>query len=125
MKWFCPYCWHEVKEEDMTCPNCGADLESFHRLDFDDKLILGLKNPIVQTRMFVIDLIGKRKVKRAVPELCKILANSSDTYELITTVNALFNIATEEAVKCIKEVGLNRKNKLLEHHIKSVFGETT
>ncbi len=121
MVWFCPYCWHEVKEDDRTCPNCGANLESFHSLDFDSKLLLGLRNPVVQTRMFIIELIGKRKVKSAVQELCKLFRESSDTYELIAIVDALHSIGTEEAIDCIRHVGFEKGNSVVEKHIQKLL----
>ena len=28
-KWFCPYCWYELKEEENVYSNCGVDLSRF------------------------------------------------------------------------------------------------
>ncbi|MFN7066113.1 MAG: hypothetical protein ACK4OF_08210, partial [Aquificaceae bacterium] len=52
VRWFCPFCWKEISEKDKLCPHCGRDLEAFHRLSYEDKLLLGLDNPITQRRMF-------------------------------------------------------------------------
>ncbi|MEJ5338075.1 MAG: HEAT repeat domain-containing protein [Aquificaceae bacterium] len=122
MKWFCPYCWHEVTEKDLKCPNCGADLESFHSMDFDDKLILGLKNPITQTRMFVIELIGRRRVEKAVEHLCQLARDSEDTYELVTIFNALHAIGAQGALECMKELADRKNNHILKKHIEQLLG---
>jgi predicted amidophosphoribosyltransferase len=70
-KWFCPYCWYELKEEDNVCSNCGADLSRFSILSYDEKLILGLKSPITQNRMFVIYVLGKKKFLWQFPSYAK------------------------------------------------------
>ncbi|MBX0313178.1 MAG: HEAT repeat domain-containing protein, partial [Sulfurihydrogenibium sp.] len=72
-------------------------------MDYDDKLILALNNPITQNRMVVIEILGKRKTKKAVSKLCKMLFDKRDTYELIEIVKALQNIGTDEALECLKE----------------------
>jgi hypothetical protein len=79
-KWFCPYCWYELKKEENVYSNCGVDLSRFSILSYDEKLILGLKSPITQNRMFMIYVLGKRKVSMVIPELCKMLSKEKDTY---------------------------------------------
>lgn len=122
MVWFCPYCWQEVKEDDRICSNCGANLESFHSLDFYSKLLLGLKNPIVQKRMFVIELICRRKVRSAVQELCILFRKSSDTYELIAIADALYSIGAEESLSCISRIAFQKGNIILEKHVQKLLG---
>ena len=101
--WFCPYCWSEVEENDRVCPNCGADLSTFSSLGYDEKLILALDNPIAQNRMLVIEVLGKRKVQKAVYKLCKMLFEYRDTFELIEIAKALLNIGTYDAFECLKK----------------------
>jgi hypothetical protein len=64
MKWFCPYCWAELKGYERICPNCGKDIYHFTSLDFDEKLLYGLDNPIPDNRMLVIEVIEKEKIKK-------------------------------------------------------------
>jgi hypothetical protein len=87
--WFCPYCWKEIQENDKICPYCKVDVSFFTQLDYDDKLILALNNPITQNRMVVIEILGKRKTKKAACKLCKMLFDKRDTYELIEIAKAL------------------------------------
>jgi hypothetical protein len=71
MKWFCPFCWQKVEEDTQVCLNCRKDLTKFSTLDFDEKLILGLNSSITQNRMFVIEVLEKRKTNKASSDLCK------------------------------------------------------
>lgn len=115
-KWFCPYCWYELKEEDNVCSNCGADLSGFSILSYDEKLILGLKSPITQNRMFVIYVLGKRKVSMAIYELCKMLSKEKDTYELLEIIKAMLAINREEAKKCLKKADL-KENTIIRRYL--------
>jgi len=60
IRWFCPYCWKEIQENDKIYPYCKTDVSFFYSLDYDDKLILTLNNPITQNRMVVIEILGKK-----------------------------------------------------------------
>jgi hypothetical protein len=102
VRWFRPYCWNEVDERDEVCPHCGADLKGFSSLDYDQKLILALDCPIRQTRMFVIEVLGRRKTQGAVPKLCRMLFEDRDTFELVEIAKALLNIGTADALECLQ-----------------------
>ena len=103
MKWFCPFCWKEIDEKDKNCPFCKGDLGKFQSLSFEEKLLLGLKNPIYQNRMFVIKTLGKIKSQKAVKSLCKHLNSPVDPYEIMETLKALSLIDTKEARECIEK----------------------
>jgi len=120
MKWFCPYCWAELKGDERICPNCGKDIYHFTSLDFDEKLLYGLDNPIPENRMLVIEVIEKRKNQKAVPKLCSMLSEEKDTYELMAIVKALLSISTKEAIDCLKHHNFDKNTilrKFLEDHL--------
>ena len=112
MKWFCPYCWAELKGDERICPNCGKDIYHFTSLDFDEKLLYGLDNPIPENRMLVIEVIEKRNNQKAVSKLCSMLSEEKDTYELMAIVKALLSISTKEAIDCLKHHNFD-KNTIL------------
>lgn len=114
VRWFCPYCWGEVDERDEVCPHCGADLKGFSSLDYDQKLILALDCPITQSRMFVIELLGRRKTQGAVPKLCRMLFEGRDTFELIEIAKALLNIGTADALECLQRRMKTEDNIILK-----------
>ncbi|MGC8677978.1 MAG: HEAT repeat domain-containing protein [Hydrogenobaculum sp.] len=122
MKWFCPYCWAELDKNYDSCPRCGHSLidfiKDFINLGFDDKLILGLDNPIIENRMMIINILGKRRVQNATKKLYNMLFEKRDTYELIEIANALFLIASDEALSCLRKTKENLKdNKILTNFI--------
>jgi len=102
VRWFCPYCWDEADERDEVCPHCGADLKGFSSLDYDQKLILALDCPITQSRMFVVEVLRRRKTQGAVLMLCRMLFEDRDTFELIEIAKALLNIGTADALECLQ-----------------------
>ena len=53
--------------------------------------------------MVVIEILGKRKTKKAVSKLCKMLFDKRDTYELIEIAKALQSIGTDEALECLRK----------------------
>ena len=114
VRWFCPYCWNKVDERDKVCPHCGADLKGFSSLDYDQKLILALDCPITQSRMFVIELLGRRKTQDAVPRLCRMLFEDRDTFELIEIAKALLNIGTADALECLQRRMKTEDNLILK-----------
>jgi hypothetical protein len=118
MKWFCPYCWSELDKNYDSCPHCGYSLIDFMNLNFDDKLILGLDNPIIESRIMIINILGKRRVQKATKKLCNMLFEKRDVYELIEIANALFLIASGEALSCLRKAKENLKyNKILINFI--------
>jgi hypothetical protein len=74
-----------VNEGDKVCPHCGADLKDFSFLDYDQKLILALDCPMRQTRMFVIEVLSRRKTQGAVSKLCRMLFEDRDSLILKTS----------------------------------------
>ncbi|AEH22846.1 hypothetical protein TOPB45_0745 [Thermodesulfobacterium geofontis OPF15] len=122
MKWFCPFCWQKVEEDTQVCPNCRKDLTKFSTLDFDEKLILGLNSPITQNRMFVIEVLGKRKCEKAVPKLCRMLLEERDIFELLEIAKALFKIGTSEALDCLKKAKIKlKKNSTFQKYLEKVL----
>jgi len=117
VRWFCPYCWNEVDERDEVCPHCGADLRGFSSLDYNQKLILALDCPIRQTRMFVIELLGKRKTQNAVPKLCRMLFEDRDTFELVEIAKALLSIGTADALECLQRRMKTEDNLILKRFL--------
>jgi hypothetical protein len=117
VRWFCPYCWDEVDERDEVCPHCGADLKGFSSLDYDQKLILALDCPITQSRMFVIEVLRRRKTQGAVPKLCRMLFEDRDTFELVEIAKALLNIGTADALECLQKRMKTEDNLILKRFL--------
>jgi hypothetical protein len=106
-----------VDERDEVCPHCGADLKGFSSLDYDQKLILALDCPTTQSRMFVIEVLGKRKTQGAVPKLCRMLFEDRDTFELVEIAKALLNIGTADALECLQRRMKTEDNLILKRFL--------
>ncbi len=122
MKWFCPFCWAEIQKNTEICPNCKKNLKDFQNLSFEDKLILGLKNPVTQNRKFIIHVLGNIKSKKAVKYLGKMLLENRDTFELCEIAESLKKINTPEAINYLKKA-LSTKNLILKKTILSLLEE--
>jgi|GEM_PF-2389135 hypothetical protein len=122
VKWFCSFCWKEVLEKNRMCPYYGKDLGYVQSLSYEDKLLLGLDNPITPKRMLVIELIGKKKVKRATEKLYAMLFEDRDIYKLMVIAKALYSIGLEEAVECLKKKAGNEG--ILGSFIKKLIKDT-
>ncbi len=125
MKWFCPFCWKEVKDSDEVCPFCKKDLSKFHDLEFEEKLILSLKNPVSQNRLFAIQTLGRLKSKKAASRLCEMLKSNPDTYEAMELIRALKNINTPFSTDCIKEFLQATSNKILKRFVQELLDAET
>jgi len=87
------------------CEKCGRDLSIFGSMDYEEKLILGLSNPITSRRMLVIEILGRIKSDRAIPILCRMLEESKDIFEKEQIIRALKEIGTREALECLSLKG--------------------
>ncbi len=123
MKWFCPFCWAEIQKNTKICPKCNKNLQEFQKLSFEDKLILGLKNPVTQNRKFVIHVLGNIKSYKAVKILGKMLLENRDTFELCEIARTLKKINTPEAINYLKAAS-NTKNLILRKVILNLLKET-
>ncbi len=71
--------------------------------------------------MMIINILGKRRVQKAVRKLCKMLFDIRDIYELIEIANSLFLIASDEALSCLRKAEEKLKdNKILANFIPRV-----
>ncbi|WP_291493651.1 hypothetical protein [Desulfurella sp.] len=66
MKWFCPNCWQQIERKTNKCPHCNYNLIEFEKISYEDKLILALKNPMRENRMFSIYMLGQISSTKAV-----------------------------------------------------------
>lgn len=100
--YFCPFCWEELKDNLIICPNCNSDLRKFSSMPFEEKLIYALKHPVREIRKTAIFIIGLKKMRSAIKELEKILIYEEDSIMIIEILNSLKNIGTEEAMEIIE-----------------------
>ena len=94
---FCPSCWGECETQEKVCPKCGADLESFDKRGFSEKLISALRHPEPLTAVRAAWILGQIKEKAAVPQLIEVLSSSPDPYLQEAAALALGKIGDSKA----------------------------
>jgi HEAT repeat protein len=92
MRYFCPSCWTEIDAAPRRCPACGADLNRFHELSYEDKLLLALRHPVLEHRLMAIVILGRRRSERAVPFLRALLDSEDNVYVVREALRALARI---------------------------------
>jgi hypothetical protein len=122
MKWYCPYCWKPIDKDTTQCPHCGHNLSEFEELSYEDKLILALKNPTREYRMFSIYMLGQLGSTKAIKHLCELSQSSADTIELLYIAKTLKSINTKESLNCLHKLK-EKNNVLLNNFINKLEGK--
>ena len=105
--------------EDLdTCPFCKADLRG--SISYDDKIILSLDHPILDTRMVSINLVGDKRMEEALPKLSELANKSSDPLELIAICKALKQIGSSDALEPIEKIK-QKNNKIVNRYIDEIM----
>lgn len=98
MTFFCTQCWREVPPTATICPQCGDDIARRQSAaDYTDKLIAALGHPEPTTPLRAAWILGRRRERRAVPELVRLTRTSSDAFAVAAAVQALAAIGGAEA----------------------------
>lgn len=100
---FCPYCWREVNKDIDICPMCDENIQAYHFLDYEEKLLLALNHPVRETRLIAVKVLGKIRSSRGVPFLYRILKNEMDYYLIKEVLYALREINTPESLEILHE----------------------
>lgn len=101
---YCPACWNEVPAEASRCPACGADLEALDAASFDEKLVRALRHPEPATRRRVVEILGRRRNRAAVPALLALWREGSDPYLSAEICHALGRIGGELALAALQVI---------------------
>jgi HEAT repeat protein len=92
MIFYCPACWSEIDERDMTCRDCGADIIALDRRSYEEKLIAALSHQEPTVPLRAAWLLGRLQVREAVPALVALARRAPDPYIQAAAVEALGQI---------------------------------
>jgi HEAT repeat protein len=107
--YYCPRCWHEVKEDERACPHCGADIVSIQSgRDYVAKLVAALSHTEPTTPRRAAWLLGKLRAREAVDALLDILRGKADPYIKESAVDALGQIGDPRAAPALAELAQGR-----------------
>jgi len=98
--YYCPSCWGEVGSAS-TCPACGAELRSFSKESYAEKLIRALHHPEPTVPVRAATILGELGSKAAVEPLIELAVSSADSYIQEAAVVALGHIGDSKALSCL------------------------
>jgi HEAT repeat protein len=109
--YYCTNCWKELEKEQSICPLCRAEQERLGAETFAQKLIRALRHPESETPIRAAYVLGRLRVREAVPELIHLVHESPDPYIAAACAEALGSIGGTIAIEELK------KAMTLEHSV--------
>jgi HEAT repeat protein len=120
--YYCPNCWQEISEQDEICPFCGYPLEDYSRLPLEEKLLMSLRHPALDSRMMAVQILGNLGSTRALPQFEIILSDpETDIYLLREVIQALSRIQHPKSADLLQKVMTHSSpliRRLAEEHLK-------
>ncbi|MCX7738612.1 MAG: hypothetical protein N2Z80_04265 [Hydrogenothermaceae bacterium] len=105
---FCPACWSQIGSSDQVCPNCGFDLEEFHKMEYEYKILMALEHPVKEWRKNTVYVIGLKRLEEAVPYLDIMIDKESDPFILIEIVDTLKKIGTISVLPLLEKLSIHK-----------------
>ena len=109
MTYYCPSCWREVGSAS-ACPACGAELQSFSKESYEEKLIRALHHPEPTVPVRAATILGELRSRSAVEPLIEVAVSSSDAYIQEAAVAALGRIGDSRTLSSLAR--LSREGSL-------------
>lgn len=112
---FCPSCWREVAESEVSCPWCAADITEERARTFAEKLITALTHPIPETVGRAAWILGQIRCIRAVAPLGELLRMTTDPFLKLQVLDSLEKIGTLDATEIIAEASAQEEGIVGRH----------
>ena len=109
MTYYCPSCWREVGNAS-ACPACGAELQSFSKESYEEKLIRALHHPEPTVPVRAATILGELRSRSAVEPLIEVAVSSSDAYSQEAAAAALGRIGDSRTLSSLAR--LSREGSL-------------
>jgi len=111
--YFCPRCWHHETRPIATCPRCGHDLAAEDILTYEERLLSALSHPIREHRMIAIEILGRLRYKKAVPQIARIVETESDYFLVREGLKALMRIGGPDCDKILTSLSQHNHSPLI------------
>jgi HEAT repeat protein len=102
--YYCPNCWRELSEQDDVCPTCGYLMADFSRLALEEKLLLSLSHPVLDSQMMAAQILGNLGSTKALPQFEVILSDpKTKIYLLREVIQALSKIRHPKSAELLRK----------------------
>lgn len=105
---FCPACWSQITSSDVVCPNCGYNLEEFHKMEYEYKLLMALEHPVKEWRKNTVHVIGLKRLEEAIPYLDIMIDKENDPFILIEIVDTLRKIGSSSVIPLLEKLSIHK-----------------
>lgn len=117
---FCTHCWAEIDSELGQCPHCSTYLGDDRR-SYEEKLIAALAHPLPQARARICWLIGKNRIREAVPALMHLLEHDPDLFVRRAAVEGLGALRDPRPISLLRAISKGRNRFLATEAKKSLI----
>jgi hypothetical protein len=90
---WCFYCYAVNREADGPCARCGRPIEGPPDRSYDDHLMWALHHPHSDRAVLAAQILGRRKVRAAVPALRRVVDQGRNPYLSAAALRAAVTIA--------------------------------
>jgi HEAT repeat protein len=91
-----------------VCPACGYILEDYSRLSLEEKLVMSLSHPVLDSRMMAVRILGKLGSVQALPEFDKMISDQeADFYLLQEVIRTLPKIQHPNSIELLRKASLH------------------
>jgi len=99
MKAICPRCCEIVREDEAKCPKCGFKIREFDELDYEEKLIINLRHPVIEYRISAIRALSLRSTEKAAKALESAAEEEGCVPVLLEIVDALARMGRFDVIR--------------------------
>lgn len=99
MAYYCWSCYAESPHATGKCSACGEETAPPPGTSYADRLLWALDHPLPDRRMLAVELLGRRRERRAVTPLLMVALDPSDPYLAAEAVRSVVAIAGVDAVR--------------------------
>lgn len=86
LTFYCPNCWKIINRDESKCPFCGAELNEFQDISFEQKLLSSLNHSVFERRIMAAQILGNIHSQKALQEFQNIIDSGESNYYILRTI---------------------------------------
>ena len=97
--YWCFHCYAVNRDAHGPCVRCGRSVQSPPGLSYDDRLVWALGHPDGDRAMLAAQILGARRVRSALPALCRVVDEGRDPFLAVAAVRSAIAIAGSDELR--------------------------